>query len=103
MNDIDLDKLELLATGAVPGPWQDEESGGGVFSSNEHLPPKRAYGVYGDLPNFVCDLNDGEYHEYRDIEEQKNTAAYIAAMNPETTKALIARIRELEDENKKLR
>ncbi len=96
MNDIDLAEIERLANGAVPGPWQDEESGGGVFSSNEHLPPKRAYGVYGYLPNFVCDLNDGEYHEYRDIEEQKNTAAYIAAMNPETTKALIARIRELE-------
>ena len=103
MNDIDLAEIERLANGAVPGPWQDEESGGGVFSSNEHLPPKRAYGVYGYLPNFVCDLNDGEYHEYRDIEEQKNTAAYIAAMNPETTKALIARIRELEDQNKKLR
>lgn len=103
MNDIDLDELERLANGAVPGPWQVEESGGGVFSSNEHLPPKRAYGVCGDIPNFVCDFNDGEYHEYRDIEEQKNTAAYIAAMNPETTKALIARIRELEDENKKLR
>lgn len=102
MKDIDLDELERLANQAVPGPWEIEEGGEAVFSSNKSLPEGRAYGYHfcrnNTMTNFVCDLNDGEYHEYDDIEEQKNTALYIAAMSPVTAKALIARIRELEEQ-----
>lgn len=70
------------------GPFLDDEEDEG-----KHIYNKR----------FICSLDDGELEMYVDKDEMINTAAYIAAMNPVTAKALIARIRELEDENKKLR
>lgn len=123
MNSIDLDELERLANEAPDGPWQVvEEKDFGSSDSNScaivlgYTSEKlRAWG-YGPFlddeddegehiynKRFICSLDDGELERYVDKDEMKKTALYIAAIHPGTTKALIARIRELEDENKKLR
>lgn len=63
-----LDALERLAWAATPGPW--ENAGPAVWPEGRH----RQIGYCWLLPD----------------------AAYIAAADPDTVKALIARIRELE-------
>lgn len=104
MNDIDLDELERLANSVErisPGIWEVPEEGN----------PRYDWGhVIDSDGNEVClcerrwDLANSNSEEEPQIpEDQRIRAAYIAAMPPGTTKALIARIRELEDENKKLR
>lgn len=70
MTPADLDALERLARAATPGPWVSD--GCDIKSPNEAL--------------WIYD--EGGHSE--------GDARYIAAMNPETTLALIARVRELE-------
>lgn len=105
MNSIDLDELERLANSVErisPGIWEVPEEGnprydwGHVIDSdgNEVCLCERRW----DLAN-----SKGEEEEPQIPEDQRVRSAYISAIHPVTTKALIARIRELEDENKKLR
>lgn len=105
MNDIYLDELERLANSVErisPGIWKVPEEGN----------PRYDWGhVIDSDGNEVClcerrwDLIDSESEEEEPQipEEQRIRSAYIAAIHPGTVKTLIARIRELEDENKKLR
>ena len=63
---IDLDAIEAAARGATPGPWIRFENGGWHVAE-------------------ICTVFGGE----RD-------AHYIATMDPQTTLALVERVRELE-------
>lgn len=74
MNDIDLDELERLANDATGGPWT---------AQNLHIE-----GCSSKWEERVAAVSR--------LPRREENAAYIAAMNPITTKALIARIRELE-------
>ena len=70
-------KLRELEQSLFPGKWKVDEYNDAVDISPA---PKetRVHGYgYGDQ-GFICDLNDGEYHEYYSEEEQANTAKFIA-------------------------
>lgn len=54
---------------------------------------KRTHG-YGCRNKFVCDLNDGEYHEYYREDEQRANAAFIAAAR-EDVPDLLAEVERL--------
>lgn len=58
------------------GPWVSY--GSGVATEAYGLKPDRTYG-HGCGATFVCCLNDGEYHEYKDREEQEANAHLISA------------------------
>lgn len=75
-----VEALETLAKQATPGPWEAVEDGSGVDLSYEP-DHERTYG-YGCDNRFVCNLNDGDYHEYESEEEQKANAQFIATANP---------------------
>ena len=61
----------------TPGPWVADISGAWVETS-AIVTKGRTHG-YGCGDNFVCSLNDGEYHEYSDGAEQVANARLIAA------------------------
>lgn len=80
---IDLDELERLAKAATPGPWR-------MVALSSH------YGVtHGDyrFPTVVY-AHEG-WDGYGNGSSRPN-ADYIAAANPATVLALIARVREAE-------
>jgi len=61
----------------TPGPWESYETA--VFSKSESLREHRVHGYgFGDN-GFICDLDDGEYHEYTDYGEMEANANLIAA------------------------
>ncbi len=85
-----------LAEKATPGPWYADRNGYRVIT--QYTPLKdRTFG-YGCGNEFICDLNDGEYHEYHDDKEQINTAAHIAANSPDVVMADIDEIQRLRAE-----
>lgn len=59
----------------TPGPW---EVVGHQIEAVGEFQDRRCTG-YGCNNNFVCDLDDGEYHEYDDEEECAANAHLIAA------------------------
>ena len=59
----------------TPGPWI---TGYSQVVTEYNPTEKRTYG-YGCGNDFICDLNDGEYHEYVNMEEQAANARLIAA------------------------
>lgn len=75
----------------TPGPWVSHNSG---VTTEAPVKPNRTHG-YGCSNDFVCCLNDGEYHEYSDGEEQVANARLIAA-SPELLEALIDARSQLE-------
>ena len=64
-------------SGFTKGPWGFEIDGAGVFTHADVV-TDRTHG-YGCRNNFVCDLNDGEYHQYESASEQMANAHLIAA------------------------
>lgn len=81
------------------GAWEAEERinvfpSCGVIVKNPNLPKDRTYG-YGCKNDFICDLNDGEYHEYINPEEQQANA-YLIAAAPDMYKALKSAIEVLQ-------
>lgn len=68
----------------TPGPWVVIDDRQVVTLAVCH--PGRTYG-YGCGNDFVCDLNDGEYHQYRNDKEQAANARLIAAA-PDLLEAL---------------
>lgn len=60
----------------TPGPWEAIDNRQVVTVAE--VETGRTYG-YGCENDFVCDLNDGEYHEYRNEKEQAANARLIAA------------------------
>lgn len=90
MADIDLDELERMAKAATPGPWEQVELEGNYFPyvfRQKESPD--------DTPPLVAETREAKGYE-------NETAAYIAAMHPATTLALIERIRELQRINSQL-
>lgn len=67
------------------GNWKADKYCSSVTTDYEST-TKRTYG-YGCGNNFICCLNDGEYHEYMDDEEQKANVQLIAAA-PDLLEAL---------------
>lgn len=67
----------------TPGPWVVD---GQQVVTLAACHPNRTYG-YGCGNDFVCDLNDGEYHQYRNDKEQAANARLIAAA-PDLLEAL---------------
>lgn len=59
----------------TPGPW---EVVGHQIEAVGKFQDRRCTG-YGCNNNFICDLDDGEYHEYSDEEECAANAALIAS------------------------
>lgn len=90
MANFDLDELERLAKAALPGPWEQVELEGKslpyVFRQKESP---------DEIPSLVAETRQA-------IGNENETAAYIAAMHPSTTLALIERIRELQKINYQL-
>lgn len=84
---IDLDALEKLADGATPGPWITETGTETVW-----VGPSKASAA--KVARIICpvDVGPGYITEY--VEQQTANAAFIAAANPATIKALIAELKE---------
>jgi hypothetical protein len=82
---LDLDALKRLADAATHGPWRWEI---------ESDPRGWIAGVTADAGDVVCDPppDDCEQSRLRWLQN----AAYIAAVGPETVKALIARVEAAE-------
>lgn len=80
---------------ATQGPWVADEH---AFSVTLGYNPdhKRTHG-YGCGNNFVCDLNDGEYHEYYREAEQRANADFIAHAR-EDVSALLDEVERLRAE-----
>ena len=68
----------------TPGPWRAAGTNGShvVTESKVHDdnvgPWEQRVAGYGRSSDFICDLNDGEYHEYKDHAEQSANAELIA-------------------------
>jgi hypothetical protein len=83
---LDLDALKRLAESATQGPWRWEIDGD---------PRGWIAGVAADAGDIVCDPPPGDCEESR--RRWLQNAAYIAALSPETVKALIARLQAAEE------
>lgn len=83
MTAPDLDALEKLADEATPGPWRHYSHGLPEFSSVQHLVESESPGV-NEGDGLVCVTNAPNNRD----------AAFIAAANPPTIKALIAELKE---------
>ena len=81
---VDPTELRRLTEAATPGPWEtfagDSVKSADVYDIAMCDEASTVYGADG-LTRHQCDAN----------------AAYIAAMHPETTRALLDRLAELED------
>ena len=92
---IDLDALEKLADEATPGPWGaadwDDDFGDNLFTVEASEPEVLHEGQSSIWPDGIRRMRVAET-----IEGQRPTedAAFIAAANPATIKALIAELKE---------
>lgn len=94
MPDLDLDALEATARAATPGPWMLDGMG-----EDE---PEINYWAHRFIG--TAEPNESGSNEIIATSEDGHgpNAEYIAAFDPPTVLALIARIREAEDENRRL-
>ncbi len=76
---MNLDKLEQLASASIPGPWLYRAKSSSLCTP----PPAGTAYTYGD---FIIRLGGDD----EDTPEQEATIEYIAAMDPDTAKKLIA-------------
>lgn len=81
---------------ATPGPWVANEYASGVDLG--YKPDHERTWGYGCDNSFVCDLNDGEYHEYCSQDEQRANAEFIAAARQDIPD-LLAEVERLWAEN----
>lgn len=82
--------IKARCDAATPGPWvvsSEYASGVDLGYKPDH---ERTWG-YGCGNDFVCDLNDGEYHEYHNKAEQMANASFIAYAR-EDVPALLAEV-----------
>lgn len=92
--------LKDKAEKATSGPWIYDD--GCVYLTYDPPNENRVHDWSRRYHRFVCDFDDGEYHQYESEEEARANAHYVAAVNPAVILALIARIEELENENRVL-
>jgi hypothetical protein len=68
-------QARALCQAATPGPWNYDDSS----IQSLKLPEKdRVHGYGYGTQGFICDLNDGEYHEYINKKEQDANGLFIA-------------------------
>lgn len=84
---IDLDALEKLADAATPGPWISETGTDTVW-----IGPSKAKAA--KVARIVCPIEIGPGYRTEYVDQQTANAAFIAAANPATIKALIAELKE---------
>jgi hypothetical protein len=94
-----LKAMEARCEAATPGPWRTEDCYSGV-TTNVVCADRRTHG-YGCGNDFICDLNDGDYHEYMSIGEQKANAEFIANAREDLPRLLTA-YRAVKAENERL-
>lgn len=82
MADIDLDELERLAKAATPGPYHV----GFSLITKEDVVASTFGALFRAFPG-------------QDIAQVLNNMGYTASMHPDTTLALIERIKKLERKN----
>ena len=92
---IDLDQLQKLADAATPGPWTVSAENPPI-NHQPHYPDNGAIWVYADEDCDIHPIADCSCNHTCRMFEQEYNAAFIAAANPTTILALIARIRDLE-------
>ena len=73
-----------IETKFTPGPWEFQNAT--VVTTKKDLPIDRVWG-YGQTEGFICDLDDGEYHNYKDDAELIANGNMIASA-PEMYEAL---------------
>lgn len=83
---------------ATPPPWVADEKGYDV--SLGYTPECGRTHGYGCGNNFVCSLNDGEYHEYYDESEQRANAEFIAHARQDVV-CLLAEVERLQAESQR--
>lgn len=94
MTRLDLDALEKLADEATPGPWTTD-SGDGPLDDNAKFQSNAQVLIYSDEDCDIHPVADASCnHSCRTEDEQAANAAFIAAANPATIKALIAELKE---------
>lgn len=92
MTRPDLDALQALLDKATPGPWRNERTG------DEETVMRIIHGRRSAGGSEVCIVTTGSYN---DATEAGNAALIAAAVN--ALPALIARVRELEQERDEAR
>lgn len=84
---IDIDHLETLAREATEGPWHVRENGPSEFFVEAPGSPEMPYRL---------DVCGDDYVGHGDDEQRRRNWDFIAAADPDTVLALVARIREME-------
>jgi hypothetical protein len=101
--NYDLDDLQILFDSTTQGNWE-------VYHGNKTndacqirmeqrtvsgIAQRRTYGYACDNL-FICDLNDGEYHQYADLAEEEANARFIATAH-NVFSSLLKEIRQLRE------
>ena len=95
MTDERRAEIRALLEAATPGPWTAGDDG--IPASDvetAYIPKQKRCHGYGCDNKFICDLNDGEYHEYFNADEQTANARLIAA-TPTVIAELLGEIERL--------
>lgn len=87
MTAPDLDALEKLADEATPGPWITETGMETVWVGSSKANAAK-------VARIICPVDVGPGYTTEYVEQQTANAAFIAAANPATIKALIAELKE---------
>lgn len=93
---LNLDDLEATAKAATPGPWRWDEDFGENGDTGLALTNDARAEVVGAYNWHCCSFRD-------DPTVEDNDAEHIAAFDPPTVLALIAKLREAERDNDLLR
>lgn len=93
MTDVQIAAIRERCDKATPPPWVASEYANCVYLG--YKPDHERTWGYGCGNSFVCDLNDGEYHNYCNESEQLANAEFIAHAR-EDVPALLAEVERLQ-------
>lgn len=91
---IDLDALERIAQAATPGPWDIEYEVEHYDYGPSERWPSTLIGPRRNPPGVLAEKYGNRINEIAELRDED--AEHIAAFDPPTVLALIARVRELE-------
>lgn len=94
MSTIDLDALERTAQAATPGPWDIEYDVEHYDYGPSERWPSTLIGPRRNPPGVLAEKYGNRINEIAELRDED--AEHIAAFDPPTALALIARVRELE-------
>ncbi|WDH77902.1 hypothetical protein PTQ19_10250 [Microbacterium esteraromaticum] len=92
MTDLDLDALEAVARAATPGPWEWEPPVEETWTLGQESLVTVDHGEDG----YPEEVLSGWGHDASGTDASDEDRAHIAAFDPPTTLALIARVKEAE-------